>query len=110
MPKKMKKASLRSALSFRASQDGILGLDVFDTTKISTKHALSVLKNIALDRSVLVVTHDSFDTIRSYRNIPFVEIVDAAYISVFDVLKAKKILFIGDALDKLVEYTKKVNI
>ncbi len=110
MPKKMKKASLRSALSYKASQEGMLALDLFDTTKISTKNALSVLKNIGLDRSVLVITHDSFDTIKSYRNIPFVEIVDAAYVSVFDILKAKKILFIGDALEKVVEYTKKVTI
>ncbi len=108
MPKKMRKASLRSALSFRASQEGILGLDSFDVTSISTKNALSVLKNIGLDRSILIVTHDSFDTIKSYRNIPFVEIVDAAYVSVFDVLKARKVLFIGEALEKIVEYTKKI--
>ena len=107
MPKKMRKASLRSALSFRASQEGILGLDMFDTTTISTKNALAVLKNIGLDRSVLVVIHDSFDTIKSYRNLPFVEVVDAAYVSVFDVLKARKVLFIWDALEKIVEYTKK---
>jgi large subunit ribosomal protein L4 len=108
MPKKMRKASLRSALSFRASQEGIIWLDTFDVTSISTKNALSVLKNIWLDRSILVVTHDSFDTIKSYRNIPFVEIVDAAYVSVFDVLKARKVLFIGEALEKIVEYTKKI--
>ena len=107
MPKKMRKASLRSALSYRASQDWILALDSFDTTTISTKNALSVLKNIGLDRSILVVTHDSFDTIKSYRNIPFVEIVDASYISVFDVLKARKVLFVGDALQKVTEYSKK---
>ena len=108
MPKKMRKASLRSALSLKASQEGILWLDSFDVTSISTKNALSVLKNIGLDRSVLVVTNDSFDTIKSYRNISFVEIVDAAYVSVFDVLKARKVLFIGDALEKIVEYTKKI--
>ena len=107
MPKKMRKASLRSALSYQASQSGLLALDMFDTKTISTKAALSVLKNIKLDRSVLVVVHDSFDTIKSYRNLPFVDVVDAAYVSVFDVLKAKKILFIGEALDKVVEYNQK---
>jgi ribosomal protein L4 len=56
----------------------------------------------------LVIVNDSFDTVKSYRNIPFVEIVDAAYVSVFDVLKARKILFIGDALDRVVEHTKKI--
>jgi ribosomal protein L4 len=46
MPKKMRKAALRSALSFKAAQENILGLDAFDATSISTKNALSVLKNI----------------------------------------------------------------
>ena len=59
------------------------------------------------DRSVLVVVHDSIETIKSYRNLPFVDVVDALYVSVFDVLKAKKVLFVGEALDKIVEYNKK---
>ena len=107
MPKKMRKASLRSALSFKASQEGLVALDSFDVSKISTKSALSTLKNIQLDRSVLVVVHDSIETIKSYRNLPFVDVVDALYVSVFDVLKAKKVLFVGEALDKIVEYNKK---
>ncbi len=107
MPKKMRKASLRSALSYQASQASILGLDTFDSKIISTKTALSVLKNIKLERSVLVLVYNSIDTIKSYRNLPFVDVVDVAYVSVFDVLKAKKILFIGEALDKIVEYNQK---
>ena len=55
MPKKMRKASLRSALSFKASQEGLVALDSFDVSKISTKSALTTLKNIQLDRSVSVV-------------------------------------------------------
>ena len=107
MPKKMRKASLRSALSHGASQEKLLALDGFDSQSISTKSALAVLKNIKLDRSVLVVVHNSVDTIKSYRNLPFVDIVDALHVSVFDVLKARKILFIGEALEKIVEYNKK---
>lgn len=107
MPKKMRKASLRSALSYQASQSALLGLDVFDVSVPSTKSALTVLKNMKLDRSVLVVVHDAVNAIKSYRNLPFVDVVDAAYVSVFDVLKAKKVLFVGDALDKVVEYNQK---
>lgn len=107
MPKKMRKASLRSALSYQASQASLVALDTFDVTKPSTQLALSVLKSIQLDRSVLVVVHDSVETIKSYRNLPFVDVVDAAYVSVFDVLKAKKVLFVWEALDKVIEYNKK---
>lgn len=107
MPKKMRKASLRSALSLKASQDSIVGLDSFDTSTISTKNALSVLKNIGLDRSVLVLTNKDIAAVKSYRNLPFVDVVDVAYVSVFDLLKAKKVLLIGDVVEKIVEYNKK---
>ena len=106
MPKKMRKAALRSALSLKASQDTLLWLDVFDCTTPSTKAALSVLKNLELTRSILVVTNNAIDTMKSYRNVPFVDIVDAAYVSVFDLLKAKKVLFVGDALEKVVQVAK----
>lgn len=107
MPKKMRKAALRSALSLKASQDTLLGLDAFDATTISTKSAVTVLKNLDLKRSTLVVTNGAIDIMKSYRNISSVDIVDAAYVSVFDLLKAKKVLFIGDALEKVVEIAKK---
>lgn len=103
----MRKAALRSALSLKASQDTLMGLDMFDTKKISTKHAIAVLKNLELQKSTLVVTNNAIDVMKSYRNIPSVDIVDAAYVSVFDLLKAKKVLFVGDALEKVIEIVKK---
>jgi large subunit ribosomal protein L4 len=84
-----------------------LGLDAFDVSVISTKNAINVLKNLQLQRSILVVTNNAVDIMKSYRNIPSVDIVDAAYVSVFDLLKAKKVLFIGDALEKVVEIVKR---
>lgn len=108
MPKKMRKAALKSALSIKASQDVFLGLNGFDATTISTKNALVMLKSLNLDRSVLVVTNNDIDVMKCCRNIPFVDIVDASYVSVFDVLKAKKVLFVWDALDKVVEIAKKL--
>lgn len=107
MPKKMRKAALKSALSLKASQDTLLGLDAFDVSVISTKNAINVLKNLQLQKSILVVTNNAVDIMKSYRNIPSVDIVDAAYVSVFDLLKAKKVLFIWDALEKVVEIVKK---
>lgn len=107
MPKKMRKAALRSALSLKAMESSFIGLDTFDVTTPSTKVALESLKNLGLERSVLVLTHDAEKAIQSYRNLSFVEIVDVAYVSVFDLLKAKKVVLIGEALDKLTEYNKK---
>ena len=106
----MRKASVRSALSLHASQSGLLALDMFDTTSISTKNALGVLTNLKLERSVLVVVDSSVPTTKSYRNIPFVDVVDAAFVNVSHLLKARKVLFVGGALDKVIEQNRKTNI
>lgn len=103
MPKKMRKAALRSALSLKASQDALVGLDSFSVEVPSTKSAVKFLGAMKFNKSTLVVTTDEMNVIKSYRNIPSVDIVDASYVSVFDLLKAKKVLFIGDALEKVVE-------
>ncbi len=107
MPKKMRKAALRSALSVKASQSWFLWLESFVVQSPSTKAAVLVLKNLDLKRSILIVTNKSIDVMKSYRNISSVDVVDAAYVSVFDILKAQKVVFIGDALDIVVQWAKK---
>ena len=107
MPKKMRKAALKSALSLKASSNSFLVLDVFLSEKPSTKKAIQFLDCIRFDRSTLVVVDNDLELAKSYRNISSVDVVDAAYISVFDLLKAKKVLFIGSALDKVVEIAQK---
>ncbi len=109
MPKKMRKAALRSALSYRAADSALLGLDAFTVTVPSTKTASSVLQALGLHTSkTLLVVDKSIDTMKSYRNIPSIDIVDAAYVSVFDILKAQKVLFVGNALDVVVSSIKSV--
>lgn len=107
MPKKMRKAALRSALSYRAAEQGLLGLDSFTVDAPSTKKAVAVLNALSLGtQKTLLIVDNATDTMKSYRNIPHIDIVDAAYVSVFDLLKAKKVLFVGTALDTVISSLK----
>ncbi len=104
LSKKMKKASLRSALSFQATQENLLALDIFDTPKTSTKFASSVLTNLKMSHGLLIVVDDSIITTQSYRNISSVKVVDINYLNTMDILWAKKILFVWSAFEKLIDY------
>ncbi len=75
----------------------------------STKKAIAVLNALSLtSQKTLLVIDKSIDTMKSYRNIPHIDIVDAMYVSVFDLLKAQKVLFVGNALDVVISSIKSV--
>ena len=105
LPKKMRKAGMRSALSLQASKDAFIGLEGFDPSVISTKAAASTLEALKIERKVLVVVTDPAIA-KSYRNLPFVRVVSAAYLGVEDVLRTSKIILVGDALDRIIEINK----
>lgn len=105
MPRKMRRAAMRSALSLQASKNGFLMLEDYDAETVSTKQAMSVLTNLNLSRSVLVIC-DTDAVMLSCRNIPFVDVLEPHAVSVYDILKAKNVVLIGSVLDALVASAK----
>ncbi len=102
MPKKMRHAALRSALSAKAQKDGILGLENF-ADAIKTKTLATLLKKLPLEhgRNVLLVSPTNHKSLMlSARNIPSVKTVRAGYLNVEDVLNARKIVFLVDAIEE----------
>jgi large subunit ribosomal protein L4 len=100
--KKMKAASLRSALT-DASASGKLALveDVmFDAP--STKDALALLGALELEGKVLVVLPEpNAETELSFRNVRSVKIAYPGNLSTYDLLYADRVLFTASALDRL---------
>ena len=100
--KKMKAASLRSALT-DASLSGKLALveDItFDAP--STKDALAFLAALELDGKVLfVLPEPDAETELSFRNLRWVKIGYPGNLSTYDLLYADRVLFTASALDRL---------
>jgi large subunit ribosomal protein L4 len=100
--KKMKAASLRSALT-DASKSGKLALveDIaFDAP--STKDALALLAALDLDGKVLfVLPEPNAETELSFRNLRWVKIGYPGNLSTYDLLYADRVLFTATALDRL---------
>ncbi|MEC7827206.1 MAG: 50S ribosomal protein L4 [Actinomycetota bacterium] len=97
--KKMNRLALCSALSDRAQSERVVVVDQwqFDTPK--TKDALTALENLDLDGKVMMVVAPSDDTtIRSFRNLPSVQLVQAAELNAYDVLCSDWLVFTAETL------------
>ncbi len=102
MPQKMRHAALRSALTVQAEKKAIMGLENYPEA-IKTKTMTDLLKKmpVELGRRILVVTPGAHKSVQlSARNIERVKTVQAAYLNVEDILNARHLIFVGDAVEQ----------
>ena len=103
MPKKMRRAAIRAALSSKAADGAIHVVESLVFDKISTKIASGILGGLELTGQrilIIIAEHDAL-LYKSFRNIPKVEVRVAPGFSTRDVLAAQTILFTSAALDKI---------
>lgn len=104
LPKKLKRLALKSALSSKVAENEMFVLDELNFENIKTKQMISVLGNLKIDTSVLVLLSDKNETVeKSARNIPGVKTTFVNTINVFDILKYDKFIMTKDALSKVEE-------
>jgi len=104
--RKTKRLARRSALAYKAQADGgIRVLEGIDLNAPSTKQIVGLLQALELTgRKVLILTDITQPTIyKSGRNIPKVEVRDAASASTFDLLNAQVVVILENALPVLAQ-------
>lgn len=105
MPKKMRQAALRSALSVKAAESGIVVVDELKFGDLKTKVMAAALNHIVGDASALVLMpakDEAYDsTARVASNIPDAKILLASYVNVRDVLGYDKVILPLKTLDVL---------
>ena len=93
-PKKMIKAALRSALSDRAAEGKILVIDSWGFDAPKTKAAVAALSALGIDgRALVVVDATDTNTIKSFLNLPEVQLIERAELNAYDVLCNDVIVF-----------------
>ena len=107
VPKKMKAAALRGALSDRAANDRIFVVTSFvEGDAPRTKDALAVLAQVTdgAARNILVVTQSDDElTWKSLRNVPAVHLLAEDQLNTYDVLVSDYVVFTEAALRAFVE-------
>lgn len=105
MPKKMRRAALRSALSAKAAEDGIILVDRLEIRAPKTRDMADVLYNLAGDSSALVLLAQADENIElSVRNLPDAYYLRASYLNVRDLLKFDKVIVPLDALQVITSW------
>ena len=103
LPKKMRRAALKSALLGKLRDKEVFVIEKFDgAEKPSTRKLAGTLKTIGLDRSVLIGVPAADRTLYlSARNIPKVVVTPVAEFNAYDVLKHRALLVTREALERL---------
>ncbi|MDD7401656.1 MAG: 50S ribosomal protein L4 [Eubacteriales bacterium] len=104
MPKKMRRQALKSALSACAQGEKMLVLDELTLQEVKTKTMATLLNNLKLDKSTLVILDAKNKVVElSARNIPGVTVEYVNTINVYDLLKHDKVLMTEASIRKLEE-------
>ena len=98
MNKKEKRAALQSALTSRVVDKKIVVLDEIKFNEIKTKNFVSVMKNLNLDKALMVINDNDSNVILSARNIPGVKVSQPNTINVYDILKYDTLVVTKDAV------------
>lgn len=108
MPRKMRRAALRSALSAKAAASGLVVLEELTLPEPKTRLMAQALDQIVGDASVLILIPEKtadYDLVtRSTNNLPDAKILMANYLNIRDLLGYEKVVLLLKSLDVLVSY------
>ncbi len=93
MPKKMRRAALRSALSVKAGQQQIVVVDRLELPEPKTREMREVLYRLNVGEDALILLPGRNETVeKSVRNLPKVKALHAGYLNIRDLLQYEKVV------------------
>jgi large subunit ribosomal protein L4 len=108
MPLKMRRAALRSALSAKAAESGVILVDELALEEPKTRLMAQALNALVGEATALVVAAEkdaNYDAVaRSTRNLPDAKLLLAHYLNIRDILGYEKLVMPLKALDVLKSY------
>jgi len=98
---KLKRLARRSALAYKAQNDGLVILEDFNFETPKTQEFKSLLGNLKLenDKVLLVLGSKNDNVYLSARNIGTMKVVTADLLNTYDVLNAKKVVLAKSSVD-----------
>jgi large subunit ribosomal protein L4 len=100
LPKQMRRAALRSALSLRQQEGALTLVESIELSEFKTRQVIEMLEKLGLaGESVLIVIAEADAHLeRSARNLPGVSVLRAAGLNVYDVLRHSRLVMTQAAL------------
>jgi large subunit ribosomal protein L4 len=105
MPRKMRRAALRSALSVKAAQSGIVIVDEMRLASAKTGEMAKALRGLVGDGTTLIVLPAADEQVeRSIRNLAQAKILRAQYLNIRDILGFDRLLLPLGSLEVIQSY------
>ena len=104
MPKKMRRAAVRSALSQKLNDQEIIVVDKLDMAEPKTKELVAVLKALGVTKGLLVLPGRTPALELSARNVDNVKALFATYLNIRDIFMYDQLVVSLDALNKIEQW------
>jgi large subunit ribosomal protein L4 len=101
LPKKMRQAALRAALSLKRQEGRLILLDDFPLDGFKTRRVLEVLKKFNIDDALIITDEKRLLLERSARNIPKVRVLHFAGLNVYDILNHEYLILLNPAVQRI---------
>jgi large subunit ribosomal protein L4 len=103
LPVKVKRLARKSALSYKAKENGVVVVEDFDFDAPKTKSMVTILKALSLDKkkTLLLTPKTEKQVLKSGRNIPTFAVREADKASTFEILKNQVLLIQKSAVQVL---------
>ncbi len=97
IPRKVRKAALRGALSLRYSEGHVQVVKSFDLEDTKTRLVVEKLRELGAEDALIVTAERDVQLEKAARNLPWVRVLPVAGLNVLDVLAREHLVLVGDA-------------
>ena len=101
--KKEKRAALKSALTDKVQSSSLIVVDELKFDEIKTRNFVKVMDNLKVQKGLVVIENNDANVVMSARNVKGVDTTLVNTISVYDIMKAKKVVLTKAAVAKIEE-------
>jgi large subunit ribosomal protein L4 len=101
LPKKVKRAAVRAALSFKHQEGKLILLENFPLEGFKTRQILGVLARFQVDDALIVTEEKHLFLERSARNLPGIQVIRCENLNVYDILNHDHLILLRPAIQKI---------
>jgi large subunit ribosomal protein L4 len=98
VPKKVRRLALKMALSEKIQSQSLLVLDKFDLEQIKTRQVVNILRDLKVEKALIIADTGNDYLKLSCRNIPHVKVLKPEGLNVYDILKYKHLLLVEPSI------------
>ena len=101
--KKEKRAALKSVLTAAVQENKLIVVDELKLDEVKTKKFAEVMKNLKVDKALVVINENDEKIVMSAKNIPSIKVSQTETINVYDILKYSNVVLTKAAVATIEE-------